>query len=111
LPCLSSRWLDFISFFLSVLPLLFLGYILHFQTFVTYSSHYHGKVVKTEIVSTRAACTDIPFYPLGATSTLTLCRIVPSLWLAQEYIAHTIRVHPGSTPPPTVIDGKQGELF
>jgi len=110
LPCLSSRWLDFI-FFPVTLAASILGFVLHFQTFITYSSCYHGKVLKTEIMSTRAACTDIPFHPKGATSILTSCRIFATLRNAHEFIAHTVQRHPGSNPPPPVFDSNQGELF
>jgi len=84
---------------------------MHYQTFVTYSSWWRAKVLKTEIVSTSSACTGIPFFPLGATSTLVQCLIFETLREAKEHIAYVIRVHPGSNPPPTVIDSGQGELF
>jgi len=69
-----------------------------------------AQLVSTAIYSTRAACTSIPFSPVGY-SFLTNSHIFPTLQLAWSYIAHLHRVYPNSTAAAPVLDSGQNELF
>jgi len=84
---------------------------LHFQTYAEFAL-INGKpqLVSTEISSTHAACTSIPFNPYPQ-KILTLSYIFPTEKMARSYIAHLHKVFPHSPAPPPVFDSGQGFLF
>ncbi len=84
---------------------------LHYQVYADFS-FINGKpqLVHTSIISTYAACTDIPFQPYEHTL-LTLSRIFQTLPQAHAYIANLHGVYPNSPAKPPVLDCGQKELF
>jgi hypothetical protein len=66
--------------------------------------------VKSEIFSTKAACTFQPFRPYPE-KCLTISYIFPTMQLVHSYIAHLRKMYPHSPAPPPVLDSGQQELF
>ena len=87
----------------------FWGCCMNFLVLVTYSSCCRGKVLGSKISLTSLLCFTFPLYWLG--SGRESYRVFETLRGAQDFIAHTILIHQGSNPPPTVFDGFLPELF